>query len=105
MGEQDASLAFQRLHALVRGGYKARLGTQTVDSAIDLDPRGKAPPLRLFPDGSIRVLDKKMPVHAEGPDRFTIEAEDETSYRRLAAMIEDLRLRRRGRWRRRLFPF
>jgi hypothetical protein len=104
MSERDATLAFQRLHALVRGGYKARLGGQTIDSSIDLESK-KAPPLRLFPDGSIRILDNRMPVHAEGPDRFTIAAADEESYRRLAVMIEDLRSRRRGRWRRRLFPF
>jgi hypothetical protein len=102
----DPGIAFERLHALARGGYKPRIGSQTMDRWIDLEHRGKGPPLRLYPDGSILVLDKKFAVHAEGmPDRFLIRADDETSYHRLAAFIEDLRSRRRGRWRRALFPF
>ncbi|WP_114951851.1 hypothetical protein [Sphingosinicella terrae] len=106
VADRNASLGFERLHALVRGGYKPQIGTATVDTSIVLDHRGKAPRLRLFPDGSIRVLERNWPVHAEGDgDPFLIRAEDEISYRKLARFIENLAGRRRGKWRRRLFPF
>lgn len=103
----DPTLGFERLHALVRGGYKPQIGTATLDTSMLLDHRGKAPRLRLDPDGAIRVQDRSWPVHPQGTgDPFLIRADDQASYRKLAVFIENLSgERRRRKWRRRLFPF
>jgi hypothetical protein len=100
----SSALAFERLHALARGGYVPQIGADTVDSSIVLDHAGKAPKLRLFPDGSILVLDKAFPVHADRTaDRFRIRADDESNYRKLARLVEGVPRKGRGLWRRRVF--
>lgn len=99
---EDEGLGFERLHALVRGGYVPQIGTEAVDSSIVLDHQGKGPRLRLFADGAIQVLDRRYPVHAEG-DRFRIRADDEANYRRLALLVESKPRKRATRWLKRFF--
>jgi hypothetical protein len=98
----DEGLGFQRLHALSRGGYVPQIGADVDDSSILLDHVGKGPRLRLFPDGSITVLDRNLPVHAEGnADRYRIQADDDLNFGKFARLVGNMPRKKRGRWRKR----
>jgi len=56
-------LAFERLHALVRRGYLAEIGDQSSGRSITLRHLGKAPDLRLHPDGTVEPLGGRIPRH------------------------------------------
>ena len=90
MQNHQGALGFQRLHALARGGYVPQIGADTVDDSIVLGHVGEGPPLRLFPDGSVQVLDRNLPVHAEGPDRYRIAADDDRNFGKFARLVETL---------------
>ena len=98
MQDHQGALGFHRLHALARGGYVPQIGTDMVDDSIVLDHVGKGPRLRLFPDGSVQVLDRNLPVHAEGPDRFRIDAEDDRNFGKFARLVETMPRKRPRRW-------
>ena len=55
--------AFQRLHALVRKGYKAEIGVKEDTSIILLRHLGKAPDLVLRTDGTIEPWQGRRPWH------------------------------------------
>lgn len=54
---------FERLHALVRKGYKPVIGTDRDTDAIVLRHLGKAPDLVLHADGSIAPFSGRWPRH------------------------------------------
>ena len=53
----------ERLHALVRKGYKPQIGTGRDTDSIVLRHLGKAPDLVLQPDGTVAPLDGRWPRH------------------------------------------
>ncbi len=59
----NRSAPFERLHALVRKGYSATLGTDNEDGSIVLKHLGKAPDLVLRPDGTIAEHEGRRPWH------------------------------------------
>ena len=100
--EINPELGFQRLHALARGGYQPQIGSANVDSSIVLDHAGKGPRLRLFADGSLQVLDRNLPVHADGPDRYRIRADDDHNFGKFARLVEAMPQKRPRRWMKRI---
>ncbi len=57
------TLAFERLHALVRKGYVAEIGKEAANGGIALHHLGKAPDLLLHPDGMVEPLGQRIPRH------------------------------------------
>lgn len=55
--------AFERLHALVRKGYIAKIGAEDGTDSIELRHLGKAPDLILRGDGVVEGLDGRRPWH------------------------------------------
>lgn len=53
----------ERLHALVRKGYRASIGTETDTNVIILRHLGRAPDLILHADGMIEPLEGRRPWH------------------------------------------
>lgn len=93
------SLGFERLHALLRGGYVPQVGAGTIDSSIVLEHKGKGPKLRIFPDGRIQVMDKAFPIHTvPGRDPFSILAGDDRSFGTFARFLESVPKGRRRRF-------
>lgn len=86
-GEADRALAsretspvLERLHALVRKGYRAGIGTETDVNVVILRHLGKAPDLVLHADGSIQPLEGRRPWHKrniESPGAIGTEGDSE----------------------------
>lgn len=55
------SPVLERLHALVRKGYRPELGKTEEDGILVLRHLGRAPDLVLHPDGSLSDLDARRP--------------------------------------------
>jgi hypothetical protein len=71
--EEGTSPALQRLHALVRKGYKPEIGTDAAHEVIVLRHRGKAPDLVLHSDGLVEGLGGRVPMYkrnVEAPEPF-----------------------------------
>lgn len=97
--------AFERLHALVRKGYRAEIGEQAGDDRIVLRHLGKAPDLVLHPDGSIEELQGRVPRHKRKLEVLPrIAADEDADQLRFMKFVEGVsrpRLRDRTRpWRR-----
>jgi hypothetical protein len=86
---QNQSSAFERLHALVRKGYSASLGTETEDGSIVLRHLGKAPDLVLRPDGTIVEHEGRRPRHKRRlPDLGRIPAERDADHLQFMKFLE-----------------
>ena len=86
---EKESRAFERLHALVRKGYRAELGKETPSGGIVLHHLGKAPDLLLHPDGIVEEHDGRIPWHkrkVQGPG--TIKALEDADQVRFLKFIE-----------------
>ena len=78
---QNQSSAFERLHALVRKGYSASLGTQSDDGSIALTHLGRAPDLVLRPDGTVMEHQGRRPRHKKSlPNLGQIPAERDADH-------------------------
>ena len=81
--------AFDRLHALVRKGYVAKIGAEDGTGSIELRHLGKAPDLILHGDGVVEGLDARRPWHKraiEPPAR--IEAERDADHLRFMKFLD-----------------
>jgi hypothetical protein len=100
----NQSAPFERLHALVRKGYSAALGTETEDGSIILKHLGKAPDLILRPDGTIVEYDGRRPWHkrhVSSPGRIPAERDaDHLQFMKFLETVPKATLRDRTRpWR------
>jgi hypothetical protein len=86
--------AFDRLHALVRAGYRPELGNVKDSGVIRLDhPRGTeagAPDLVLNPDGSVYVLFNKSPVNTGQGDPNCIYADDDADKKNFQLFVQGI---------------
>lgn len=101
---ETKSPAFDRLHALARRGYKAKIGADAADGTIVLQHLGKAPDLVLHPDGSIAEADIRRPRHKrriEGPGQIAAGRDaDELRFMSFLTTVSPPTLRDRTRpWR------
>ncbi|HEX8050371.1 MAG TPA: hypothetical protein VF504_02800 [Solirubrobacterales bacterium] len=60
--------AIERLHALVRKGYRPEIGTGTATDVILLRHLGKAPDLVLHSDGVVEPSEGRIPRYKRGVD-------------------------------------
>jgi hypothetical protein len=67
-------VAFERLHALVRKGYKAEIGVESPGGTIALRHLGKAPDLVLHADGRVEPLGGRIPRHKRSVTEITVAA-------------------------------
>jgi len=85
----NQSSAFERLHALVRKGYSASLGTETQDGSIVLKHLGRAPDLVLRPDGTIMEHEGRIPRHKRRlPHLGVIPAERDSDHLKFMKFLE-----------------
>lgn len=83
------SAAFDRLHALVRKGYEASLGTESGDGSIVLKHLGRAPDLVLRPDGTIMEHEGRIPRHKRRvPNPGIIPAERDADHLKFMKFLE-----------------
>ena len=72
--QNQSARGFERLHALVRKGYAAEIGTGTGTETVVLRHAGKAPDLVLHGDDRIVGLDGWRPLHKRDIDPPEIAA-------------------------------
>jgi hypothetical protein len=72
---QKQEVAFDRLHALVRKGYKPEIGVESPNGTIALRHLGKAPDLILHGDGRVEPLGGRIPRHKRKVVEITVAAE------------------------------
>jgi hypothetical protein len=85
---EGPSPVLDRLHALVRKGYNAEIGTKTETDVIVLRHLGKAPDLVLHPDGSIEGWDGRRPWHKKNIDAPTQLAPDKDGELRFMKFLD-----------------
>lgn len=92
--KQTEQVAFVRLHALVRKGYRADLGVQSDTDFIRLEhPRGTAagaPGLVLHPDGLIHGIDNTLPLNTREGDPDCIYANHEADWEIFHSFVKGL---------------
>ena len=80
---------FERLHALVRKGYAANIGTETGTERIVLRHLGKAPDLVLHPNGLVEEHDGRRPMHKRHLNELTpIGADSDSDHLRFMRFLE-----------------
>lgn len=98
-----------RLHALVRKGYSADIGTKTQTDVVVLRHLGKAPDLVLHPDGSIEGWDGRRPWHKkniEAPTQLAPDRDGELRFMKFLDTVPKASLRDRTRqWRKKYIYF
>jgi hypothetical protein len=67
-------VAFDRLHALVRKGYKPEIGVEAPGGTIALRHLGKAPDLILHGNGRVEPLGGRIPRHKRKVVEVTVAA-------------------------------
>jgi hypothetical protein len=75
--EGGSSPVLQRLHALVRKGYKPEIGTTGANDVIVLRHPGRVPDLLLHSDGMIDGLGGRVPLYKrniEAPEPFRADS-------------------------------
>lgn len=81
--------AVERLHALVRKGYKAEIGNDEETSVIVLRHLGKAPDLVLRADGVVEPWEGRRPWHKRNlPDLPTIASDNETDQLKFMTFLD-----------------
>lgn len=103
------SPVLERLHALVRKGYSADIGTKTQTDVVVLRHLGKAPDLVLHPDGSIEGWDGRRPWHKkniEAPTQLVPDRDGELRFMKFLDTVPKASLRDRTRpWRKKYIYF
>ena len=83
------SRAFDRLHALVRKGYKAELGSDAAGGAIRLTHLARTPDLILHGDGTVEEVADRIPRHKRRlPALAPIPAERDADQVRFLQFVE-----------------
>lgn len=80
LGPDRPSPVFERLHALVRRGYVANIGTDVDTDTVVLRHLGKAPDLVLHGDGVVEGFEGRRPRHKraiDAPPRIGTEGDAE----------------------------
>lgn len=86
---ERSSAAFERLHALVRKGYKPEIGTEAGTDIIVLRHLGKAPDLVLHGDGVVEGWEGRRPRHKKRIDApATIAADKDAEHLRFMKFLE-----------------
>ncbi|MEA3009925.1 MAG: hypothetical protein QOJ91_1617 [Sphingomonadales bacterium] len=104
MPEPGPSPVIERLHALVRRGYKAELGAPGNADRVVLRHLGLAPDLVLHAGGDIEGLDARRPRHKrdiDGPPRIGCATDaDQLRFMRFLDTVPPVSFRHRTRpWR------
>lgn len=97
---EKETVAIDRLHALVRKGYKAEIGAVDADGTIRLRHLGRAPDLVLHGDGRLEPLAGRIPRHkrrVEHPEMPAGEASHEVAFLRFLEGVPKASLRDRTR--------
>jgi hypothetical protein len=96
-------LAFERLHALARKGYRAEIGSEDAAGTIALRHLARAPDLLLHADGRVEGLPGRVPRYKRKVDAPTIPAvhdADQIEFLKFLDAVPKARLRdRTRRWR------
>lgn len=101
MEKQD--LAFERLHALARKGYRPEIGAPDAGGTIALRHLAKAPDLLLHADGKIEGLPGRVPRYkrkVDAPLLPAVREADQIEFLKFLDTVPKARLRdRTRRWR------
>ena len=101
MEKQD--LAFERLHALARKGYRPEIGAEGAGGTVALRHLAKAPDLLLHADGTVEGLPGRVPRYKRKVDAPLIPAvrdADQIEFLKFLDGVPKARLRdRTRRWR------
>ena len=101
MDKQD--LAFERLHALARKGYRPEIGAEGAGGTVALRHLAKAPDLLLHADGTVEGLPGRVPRYKRKVDAPLIPAvhdADQIEFLKFLDGVPKARLRdRTRRWR------
>ena len=107
--DEAASPVLQRLHALVRKGYKAEIGTAAANDSIVLRHRGRSPDLLLHSDGTVEGLGGRVPLYkrnVEAPEPFrAAPVMEELRFIKFLDSVKRPTLRDRTRWFRHRFVY
>jgi hypothetical protein len=100
---QQQELAFDRLHALVRKGYRPEIGAEGAGGTIALRHLAKAPDLLLHADGRVEGLPGRVPRYKRKVDAPFIPAlreSDQIEFLKFLDGVPKARFRdRTRRWR------
>ncbi len=100
---EKQELAFDRLHALVRKGYKPEIGTEGAGGTITLRHLARAPDLLLHADGRIDGLPGRVPHYKRkvpAPAIPALREADQIEFLKFLDTVPRTRLRdRTRRWR------
>jgi hypothetical protein len=103
------SPVLERLHALVRKGYSADIGTKADTDVVVLKHLGKAPDLVLHPDGVIEGWDGRRPWHKkdiDAPVGISPDRDGELRFMKFLDTVPKASLRDRTRpWRKKYVYF
>ena len=95
------SPAIERLHALVRKGYRPDFGAAPGESAVRLRHLGRAPDLLLRGDGTVEELGGRIPRHkrlVQGPGSIAAEKDsDQLRFMTFLSTVQKPSLRDRTR--------
>ena len=99
----NRDLAFERLHALARKGYRPEIGSEDAGGTIALRHLARAPDLLLHADGRVEGLPGRVPRYKRKVDAPTIPAlhdADQIEFLKFLDAVPKARLRdRTRRWR------
>ena len=100
---EKQELAFDRLHALVRKGYRPEIGAEGAGGTIALRHLARAPDLILHADGTVEGLPGRVPRYKRKVDAPSIPAlreADQIEFLKFLDTVPKARLRdRTRRWR------
>ena len=100
---EKQELAFERLHALVRKGYRPEIGTEGAGGTIKLRHLARAPDLLLHGDGSVEGLPGRVPHYKRkvpAPSIPALREADQIEFLKFLDTVPKARLRdRTRRWR------
>ena len=103
------SPVLQRLHALVRKGYRPEIGSAAANDSIVLRHRGRAPDLLLHSDGMVEGLGGRVPLYkrnVEAPEPFRANPlMEELRFIKFLDSVKRPTLRDRTRWFRHRFVY
>lgn len=89
---QRQSPAFERLHALVRKGYRPVIGTEAATDVVVLHHLGSAPDLVLHGDGVVEGWEGRRPRHKRNVDApAAIAADRDAEHLRFMKFLETVR--------------
>ena len=97
---EQPSPVLERLHALVRKGYRPEIGSDTATDVVVLRHVGRAPDLVLHTDGTVEGHDGRRPLykrHVDAPPAFGADLREQLRFMRFVDSIPRATLRDRTR--------